>query len=138
MNAIDYGFAEAWDDCGSLAFLATGASEEFRAACARTLVRLPEDVRDFALERCCIFTLNRNTRAACWPGSRRKRWIIVANEGMRGDVESTIAHEIAHARLGHVAPYELTNEAELPRNEREADDLIVRWGFARRYRRRRS
>ena len=138
-----YGFDEAWEDCGSSEFLAPGAGDAFRAACAGALVRLPLNVREFALERCSIFTIGRGTRATCWPGSRKKRWIIVANESMRGNVESTIAHEIAHAWLGHtpnepIAEGELTAilEGEPPANERAADDLIVKWGFKRCYRRR--
>jgi len=41
---------------------------------------------------------------------------------------STIAHEIAHFILGHHKPYTKKQKAE-----KEADDLIVKWGFKRVY-----
>ena len=49
---------------------------------------------------------------------------------MSADVDSTIAHELAHAWLGHVE----TGYVDHPdRDEIAADALAVEWGFERSY-----
>ena len=135
MSPDEYDFDEAWDDVQGQERIA-GAEDAFRAAYARALVRLPAKVRDFALERCLIFTIGRDGQqaAVCWPASivdkRQRRWIIVMDEDMGVDVEATIAHEIAHAWLGH---RESGSAAHPHSNDVAADDLAVEWGFARSY-----
>ena len=51
------------------------------------------------------------------------------DEKYDGDMESQLAHEIAHARLGHdrLSP-DIDHSCE-----KQADDLSVTWGFARCY-----
>ena len=129
-----YDFDEAWYDLGRTGTLATD-DDKFRAAYARTLVRLPEEVRQFALDRITILSIGRTAAGICWPSSiidkRSRKWIVVIDDNYDGrtDMESNIAHEIAHARLSH---NRLSPDLG-PSCEKEADDLSVEWGFARCY-----
>ena len=94
----------------------------------QVLARLPEDVRDDVLENVVfVHTLAQGVMAG-WGGDRPGTFIILNFKGMRSDKSkmTTIAHEIAHYRLGQV-------EGGLD-NERTADDLCEEWGFDRAYR----
>lgn len=57
--------------------------------------------------------------------------IIVLNfqEMKKNERMDTIAHETAHFILGHCKMKNINS----PKNEREADDLIEKWGFKRAY-----
>jgi hypothetical protein len=70
-----------------------------------------------------------------------KKWLIVHEEPWEGDMESSIAHEIAHAWRGHdqtdlamAGDVPLgTTSSPVPRVERQAHSLAVEWGFSKCY-----
>lgn len=49
----------------------------------------------------------------------------------REQIRFTIAHEIAHAVLGHKEPFSENTQDIRERQEREADELAEHWGFKR-------
>ncbi len=50
----------------------------------------------------------------------------------QADVDFTIAHEIAHAFLGHKTPVlGLISSEEYEQQEMQADELAIEWGFGR-------
>jgi hypothetical protein len=126
---MPYNFEEAWyDTTGPLYY---GEDDNFQGTLAHVLVALPEKVRDYTLARCIIFSIGRGAAGIVWPARvaqssryRRPKWLIVISEEA-DDLESTIAHEIAHAWLRHDRMAEVT-----PREwEMEAANLARDWGF---------
>lgn len=104
--------------------------DKLRNAIASVLTALPEEVKEFVLEHCFILSTGEYTYGTVWPGKIFKNisWVIVLNEKMpksKGDRESIIAHEIAHAYLGHD---QLNPDIE-PECEIEACNLTKQWGF---------
>ena len=97
--------------------------------------RLPERVAEFALDRCRFLSVGLVTLGMAMPGKvcshpfeRRTRnmWLILLAEGLPDeDAHSIVAHEIAHAWLGHDRL-----SVELPTEcERDAATLTYEWGF---------
>ena len=129
--AYDYNLNDAWYALGKVGVLASDDAN-FRRAYAHVLVRLPPKIRFFALERITILTIGRSAQGICWPASifnrRRKKWLIVMDDDFDGDFESAIAHEIAHAYLGHNRLMLIGNTCEA-----DADALAVEWGFSKSY-----
>lgn len=67
--------------------------------------------------------------AECYYKRSNRPWLIIL--GGKAD-ESVVAHEIAHARLGHKCD-SYGNEIEIAeKQETEACSLAKRWGFAGR------
>ncbi len=111
-----------------------------------TIRKLPEDVREFALENCFFLSMEEGVYGTIvsgahasnirWPmlehledeekirilNNLEHKWrkiILLRSETPKDDVESIIAHEIAHAYLGH-------NEMdEIEVEEREIDGRMV-------------
>jgi hypothetical protein len=86
-----------------------GEDAETRSSIIRVLYQLPEDVVIFALDRCSFVSVGKAASGMVLPGkigvhSQKKRsrncWLIILDERSTDD-ESVIAHEIAHAWLGH-------------------------------------
>lgn len=129
--AYDYSLDDAWYALGETGVLASD-DDNIRGAYAHVLVRLPPKIRHFALERIIILTIGRTAQGICWPASildrRRRKWLIVMDENFDGDLESAIAHEIAHAWLGHNHLMIVGNTCEA-----DADGLAVEWGFSKSY-----
>lgn len=105
---------------------------------AETLVRLPDTVRAFALERCVFLSVGWAASGLTFPGgigvdpeTRRSRnvWLIVLEEqAPRDALASVVAHEVAHAWLRHDRLSD-----ELPEDhEVKAAELARRWGFTGR------
>ena len=77
----------------------------------QTVARLPEEVRDFACERCRFLSVGRSALGMVIPADIATHaleectcnmWLILLEEELpEDDAHSIIAHEIAHARLGH-------------------------------------
>jgi hypothetical protein len=89
----------------------------------RTLGRLPAEVRDFALDQCVFASIGPELPAMAIqppPG----RWVVLLSEGEPS--ESVVAHEIAHAWLGHET---WGTVAEEPRLESEVRGLLISWVF---------
>ncbi len=102
-------------------FKPTTGEHEFERTLERVQKRLPADVLAFALTRCVVVAVGEDIHAQTLePNAAPDLWIIVLRENERE--ESIVAHEIAHAWLGHRG-----NSAE---NEQEARAQVLSWGFS--------
>jgi len=127
-----YDFDEAFYDAPYY-----GESNEIKADLARVLMCLPERVRDFVIERCAVLSIGYYAFGITWPAriakGRRvglnRSWIIVVSEDLSsGEQQGIIAHEIAHAYLGHARM-----SPDLPEDcEAQACKLVAQWGFSGR------
>lgn len=99
------------------------------------VARLPLEVQEFVLDRCCFASVGRNALAQVLPGrvglhpveqKASNMWIIILTEGFRPDEDNRgmVAHEIAHAWLGH----DRLGEPP-PDCEDQAANLAKQWGF---------
>ncbi len=78
---------------------------------SETISLLPEDVADFATDRCRFLSVGRDAYGMVFPGSigvdpytkrTRNVWLILLSENLKKkDAHSIVAHEIAHAWLQH-------------------------------------
>jgi hypothetical protein len=108
--------------------------EEFTFIVDRAIANLPKNIVDWAsvkvifissCENGSAFTLN-------WKEWKHISGFIFLCEELRKKPETTqtftIAHEIAHRKLGHVSPVlsNLTDEQDAAQ-EQEADDLALKW-----------
>lgn len=88
-----------------------------------TLGRLPADVLEFALEKCAFASVGSEVPAQVIRPT--DRWLVLLSEygyeGQPAVSETVVAHEIAHAWLGH--------EESDDDKEREVRALVRSWGF---------
>ena len=123
----------AWD---SVAYY--GDNPHTQRLIAQTITQLPDDVAEFALDRCRFlsvgvdcFAMTVSGRIASHDLERRTRnmWLILLHEKLPVDEElSIIAHEIAHAWLGH----DKLSLDFSPTSEVDAATLTATWGFTGR------
>lgn len=114
-----------------------GESEFTRAHIANAVSRLPGDVQDFACERCRFVSVGEGAMGITLPGSigvnahekrSRNMWIIVLDDRIPvEELDGVVAHEIAHAWLGHNRCEEVTVDDEVA-----AATLTREWGFTGR------
>jgi hypothetical protein len=88
-----------------------GDDQEIYQALVATIMRLPQDVAEFVLERCSFVSVGGETWAQTMPVWALVRdlesipenvWVITLSEKLSAeDLHSIIAHEIAHAWLKH-------------------------------------
>ena len=117
-----------------------GGSDDKQMALVRTLVRLPEDVRDLALDSVRFIGVGEETvrglfvPVEVWPETlpdmepepQPEFYVLCVSEDLEGeDYMSVVAHEIAHIWLGHDA----FGPADGP-GEDEAYALTRDWGFS--------
>lgn len=94
-----------------------------------TVAALPQEVREFVYEDCFFATVGAGISGQVLPRAI-DRWLILLDAAMLNDYDEdecrgVIAHEIAHAYLGHVMnDPSLTIECE-----REAGAQAAAWGF---------
>jgi hypothetical protein len=103
----------------------------------RTLLKLPQDVRDFALERCRFVSVGKGAAGITLPGRigshaydkrTRNMWLIVLDDNEPAEqVEATIAHEIGHA-------WRHDDRLDMPPEdcEEQTAELARSWGFTGR------
>jgi hypothetical protein len=127
--------------------------EQYEVLIAKTIQRLPKDVGEKVLKEVNFivaggvdgtgFSMNILNAVigedpSVKPSTTRKAYLKVplillnfANMRERSEEEmmSTIAHEIAHFILGHFDDIHKSSKDK----EKEADDLIEKWGFKRAY-----
>jgi hypothetical protein len=111
-----------------------GENFEMRMDIVRTILKLPEPVRNFALDRCRFVSVGKGVAGITLPGRigshevekrTRNMWIIVLDDSeSREQMECSIAHEIGHAwraddRLGNP-----TVDCEV-----QTGLLVHEWGF---------
>ena len=114
-----------------------GDDEGTRQLIARVVLQLPSDVAEFTLDRCRFLSIGESCYGMTLPGrigthwlddNSSNVWLILLVENLDRlpgeDARSIIAHEIAHAWLGHdrTAP-----ESEDFRTD--AARLTQQWGF---------
>ena len=91
----------------------------------RAVHKLPPKVREFVYGR-CVFVSFAEGGGQCYYKRTKRPWLIILGE--KAD-ESVVAHEIAHARLGHKCDL-LGNNMEVAfKTETEACSLAKEWGF---------
>jgi Zn-dependent peptidase ImmA (M78 family) len=91
------------------------------------LKKIPEEVYDYIMKNIVIFGYNHKDKGEFinieyWNGIHIKGLIKLKSS----ETEFTIAHEIAHAFLKH----ENNQNIKEKDNEKEADDLAIKWGFS--------
>jgi hypothetical protein len=91
------------------------------ARLVNTLTRLPEEVYRFTLENVSFHAGQSQTLEV---KELTKSCMIILK---RTDSESLIAHEIAHAYLGHAKTKSRTKNIEI-----EAEELRKKWGFKKK------
>jgi hypothetical protein len=106
-----------------------GDDPETEAALVRVLAKIPEDVCALALRRCWFISVGGATHAHFIPAEHAQavvgRAVIVMADGQGRQLDSVIAHEVAHAMLGH-GPATVKGYDE---QEEEARRLAAEWGF---------
>ena len=84
---------------------------------------------EFAIDSCAFFSIGRAGNAQCLPSRFVTEfgadWIIVIYDGAP-DLETVIAHEVAHAFLKHSVVDPLMSQEE---TERQAREQTRDWGF---------
>lgn len=128
----------------------TSQDEKDKFLIAKTLLKLPKKIRERVLDEVAFIVLT--VQGAIWNyftvKSIEKKdlkkigkhyfveieqpLIILNFDNMRkskNDRMVTVAHEIAHFILGHYK----AEKRHSKNNEKEADDLIEKWGFQRAY-----
>ena len=111
-----------------------GDHPELSEAMARVLLKLPEDVREFVTSRVVILSVGQTCAGHTWLARAPWRpegpnWVIVIDENDDSDREALIAHEIAHAFLGHGSE---PGKDDRTTCEKAAADLAKLWGFSGR------
>jgi len=97
-----------------------GDSSELDTAINKTLHNMPREIALFAAERCSFISIGKAAMGMVLPGrigvhyyNRRSRnmWIIILDENIPDkDLHGAIAHEVAHAWLGHDRLGEMPND----------------------------
>jgi len=112
-----------------------GDDGEIHRSVCLAVMRLPQAVQDFACERCAFLSVGRSCFGMCVPQmlceirpeTVEGRWIVLLDERTpEGDVLGIVAHEIAHAWLGHdrCAPDGCPKDCEV-----QTANLVAQWGF---------
>ncbi len=110
-----------------------GENTEMQLWIQSTLTKLPEEVAVFAIDRCRFISIGWGVAGLTFPGrigvddyeSPLNVWIIVLDDNISSEhVESVIAHEIAHAWLGHDRIGDIPDDCEVV-----AANLTKEWGF---------
>ena len=100
----------------------------------KTIARLPEEVRRFALDRCQYISAGRGAWAYVIPlptlgttaDESKSHWLVVIDETTPAkELQCAIAHEIAHAWRGDIGRDAKDTEAM----ERATALLVKEWGF---------
>ena len=96
--------------------------------------RLPTDVREFVFEKCYFETMDGMCGTVFRSSSLAYEWVILLGEPPDGDMFSEdsigiVAHEIAHAFLGHDSLAGMAGKEVPPDHETQACALAAQWGF---------
>jgi hypothetical protein len=97
------------------------------------LCRLPEDVREFALDHCYFVAIGDDiggyyvSRETLMAEQEDLRWLVILNSSWKGDdLPSVVARELAHIWLKHP---EFDFGLDIDRHENQAAEQVRAWGF---------
>lgn len=112
-------------------FYLEGSHENERAV-VETIQKLPDKVREWVCSNCSFVIAGGIAFGPLdnkdWLKERRPWNIFIAVTAEKESLPFTIAHEIAHAWLGHKT-FINTISPEPPSREKEADEQAKKWGF---------
>src|SRR5262245_53854275 len=119
--------SERWHDIDGGLF--EWCDRESEQTLRRVLERLPAEAFEFALARCAYAAIGPEMARAQVLPPLNDRYLVLLTEGEKE--ESVIAHEIAHAFLGHpdTVLAGFRDETVERTQEAEARALAVAWGF---------
>jgi hypothetical protein len=106
-----------------------GEDHDTRSAVVSGLVRMPADVSEFALDRCIFTSIGKAAHGVYFPivAGMEGMWVVELDERLeRDDLESVMAHEVAHIWLEHP---QLGTPGEMDAAEVAAASLVKLWGF---------
>ena len=107
--------------------------DELKAQLASVLARLPRAIADSLVDQC--YFISDFNMGSVRPGSLYGKFeaVVFLHEevkDMAGEGDAIIAHELAHAHLGHHHQFGKDHSLEVHRkSEQEAADLAMEWGF---------
>jgi len=104
----------------------TTVPEDMRCTIVSAVRKLPRKIRGFVFQK-VFFTSVEEKGGQCWHKQNACPWVIVL--GDKAD-ESVVAHEIAHAHLGHKAKRGGMEVEVSLRQETDACSLTKQWGFS--------
>jgi len=102
----------------------------------KALALLPEEVVDFVAKNVAILSESDSGSGAYWSFEhfflKKKKGFVLLNADLwkksKEQIAFTVAHEVAHAYLGHnAATYEEVGEKISLENEIEADKQAIKW-----------
>ncbi len=101
------------------------------------IAKLPKEVIDFVFKYYYFSLITPKIFGRCLsflPLIRaKKKGMILFTEAIwkksQTFISFIIAHEVAHACLGHVGGNDVHTEKSLKKQEKEADKLAIKWGF---------
>ena len=109
-------------------------SDEFRGLLAQALSKLPKTVVEWASENLLFISSTEDTPAFCVSKEEwnQKRGLVFLCETLKDESREkrpfTVAHEIAHQKLGHRSPiFSNLSREETENQERQADQLAEKW-----------
>ncbi len=108
--------------------------EEFQVILAKSISKLPMEIVDWTTENLLFISSNDDNHASYLPIEilLSKKGLVILSEILKKQTEdiqsSYIAHEIAHAYLGHISPImsNLSNR-ETKNQEEQATKLSHKW-----------
>ena len=92
-----------------------------------TVHQLPGQVREFVYCECCFSCVAPRGGQTCYLQKARQPWLILLGQELQD--ESVLAHQIAHAWLGHRYDPGLAELRATQQEEDAACDLTREWGF---------
>lgn len=109
---------------------------DVEAPIAKSLALLPEEIVDFVAKNVAILSESDSAGGAYWSFNhfflKNKKGFVLLNSDLwkksKAQIAFTIAHEVAHAYLGHnKTTYDEAKEKFALKKEREADRQAIKW-----------
>lgn len=111
----------------------TVSSDSMTYCIYQTIHKLPDEVKEFVYENCefaSISVFGGKTIYAKAKYLRKRPWLIIlSHEKINDEYQSVVAHEIAHAWLGHKHEERGMELEIVAQRERDVCLLVKQWGF---------
>ena len=105
----------------------TAVSESLRYTIVSAVHKLPQEIKEFVFQKVFFTSISEMGGGQCWHKDNACPWAIVLGDK---EEESIVAHEIAHAHLGHRTGGGGIRAEEALRIETEACSQAKQWGFS--------